>query len=163
MQYIVFSIINTKLMAMGGGDPVKAMEERAAYLEEIRRKAEEAEKSGAYQYGAAWNKFPVWVRQIIKNMAFDNGSKAIYEDENAIYRIRIKGEREEYDAFYDEFQQRFTAARNAAPENIEWSNENIVHVTSTADDENDALFELDAHHSGQPSQQKSRKPEKASA
>ncbi len=147
MQYLEFKVINIKLMAMGGGDPLKQMEERSAYLEAVRKKAEAQATSGA-AYDAEWNPFPKWVRDIIKEMAVEQGSKARYEDENAIYRVRLKGGREEYDDFYNDFQARFTAAKDATKESAAWFDENRVHVTATADNEHDALNELDAHHGG---------------
>lgn len=148
MQYIEFKIVNTKLMAMGGGDPVKQMEERTAYLDKIRAEAIEKEKSGGYQYQAEWNPFPKFVREIIKAMAEANHTKAKYDDENDIFRIKIQGERYEYDEFYDEFQKRFSEAKDLTEENSKWSAENIVHVTSTPDDENAAMFDLETYQRG---------------
>ncbi len=145
MQYVEFKITNTKLMQMGGGDPVKQMEERTAYLDKIRADAEARDKAGSYEYKSDWNPFPAWVREIIKGLAIRRSSKARFDDENNVYKVRIGGGRDEYDEFYNEFELLFNTERNAKPENLEWSNENIVHITATADDEVAAMNDLETH------------------
>lgn len=148
MQYIEFKIVNTKLMQMGGGDPVKQMEERTAYLDKIRRDAEERDKSGAYQYQSSWNPFPEFVRNIIKTMAAEKNAKCRYDDENMVFRVKINGDRLEFDEFYDDFNKRFAAARDADAENQKWSSENIVHATSSPDDEVAAMSDLETYQRG---------------
>lgn len=145
MQYLEFKIINKKLMNMGGGDPIKQMEERTAYLDKIRKEAEEKDKSGAYQYAATWNPFPEFVRNIIKEMAAEKHSKVRYDDENSVYKIRIDGGRMEYDEFYDDFNKRFNAAKDAATDDPEWWKDNVVRITSTPDDEVAAMNDLESH------------------
>ncbi len=163
MQYIELKVVNTKLMAMGGGDPAKQMAERTAYLDEIRRKAEEAERAGIANYNENWNPFPKPVRDIIKELAAELGGKARYQDENSLYALRIRGGREDFESFYEKFQERFMAARDADPELLKWSQENIIHPTATAENENDALNELDAHHGGNQALVDAAKKKKAAA
>ncbi len=141
MQFIEFKIVNTKLMVMSDA-------ERTAYLDKIRADAIEQEKSGGYQYKANWNPFPKFIRDIIKSMADENHSKARYDDENDIYRIKIQGERQEYDDFYDEFQKQFLTAKDLTDESKKWASENIVHLTATAEDENVAMTDLEMYQRG---------------
>lgn len=149
MQFLEFKIVNTKLMAMGGGDPQKQMEERTAYLDKIRKDAEEREKSGSYQYASTWNPFPKFVQQIIKDMAAEFGTgkgRAQYNDENQVFKLRVEGGRMEYDEFYDEFNKRFNTAKEANQDDPEWWKDNVVRITSTPEDENTAMDDLASHH-----------------
>ncbi len=145
MQYIEFKIVNTKLMNMSDT-------ERGAYLDKIRADAIEQEKSGGYQYKANWNPFPKFIRDIIKKIAEEKSTKASYDDENSVFKVRIPGERFDFDDFFDEFEKRyleeFNKVKDATPENTKWSAENYIHTTATADNENEAMRDLETYQRG---------------
>lgn len=140
-QFMEFKITNTKFMKMGGGDPIKATEERSKALDEIRKKAE----SAVYEYKPSWNPFPEWLRTLIQEMAADAKSRARFDDENSVYKIKIGGERSDYDDFYDAFSKRFMKVLNDDPAAQTWSADNIVHLTSTPDDELTAMNDLELY------------------
>ncbi len=149
-QFIEFKVVNTKLMNMGGGDPVKQMEERTAYLDKIRKEAEERDKSGKYQYNASSNPFPEWVRNIIKELAVEKRSKAKFDDENSVFRVKIGGGRDDFDEFYNEYDKRINKVLADDKEKNDWFAENFIQVTSSPDDEMIAMNDLESHMRGMP-------------
>lgn len=152
MLYVEIQIMNTYLMNLGGGDPALQTKLRSEYLEKVRAEQDKIALSGQ-PIQTNWNPFPAWVENLIEEMAAENSSMARFDDENRVYRLRLKGTRREFEKFYQDWAARFEVARVADPKNIEWSSENVVRVTCSAENENDALYELDAHHSGYPSTQ----------
>lgn len=149
MQFIEIKIRNLKFERMGGGDPVKQMEERSKALEEKRQQ----EAAGGYKYNDNWNPFPSWLRGIIKSVAASHGSKLRYDDENAVFKLQIDGGRFEFDEFYEEFGKMIYKELETNVEAQTWCNDNQVLPTSTADDENLAMEDLKEHHGD-----KSKKP-----
>lgn len=151
-QFIEFKIVSTKLMAMSAN-------ERHAYLNKIRTDAEAQDRSGVYVYKEAWNPFPGWLQDVIRMMATANKSKARYDDENSMFRIKIAGERYEFDTFYGEFQKMLSTAVAADPENQKWSSENIVHLTASPDDELAAMNDLELYQRNSSAMPPSRTPQ----
>ncbi len=145
MQYVELKVVSKKFINMGGGDPQKQIEERAAALEQIRKDAEARERSGQYAYQASWNPFPKWVHDVIKTVAGVHKTKARFDDENSVIKVKIEGGRQEYDEFYEKFQKAYATAAGSAPENQAWFEENHVHMTSTPDDELGAMNDLELY------------------
>jgi hypothetical protein len=148
MQYIEIKIVDKRFLMMGDGDPVKQMAERSAALEEIKEKARQKELSGGYQYGEVSNPFPQWLRVSISSAACDFRSKEIYHDENAVYRVEIEGDRSEFDKFYGRLNE--IVEGNLSADAVEWRSKNHVHVTSTPDDEDEAMRDLESYQQGSP-------------
>lgn len=146
MQYIEIKIRNMKFENLGGGDPIKQMEERTKALEEIRKKTDEQMKSGSYTYSQDWNPFPKWLREIIKELAEENKAALRYDDENHVFKLNINGSRYEYDEFCDTFEARFNEATIADSEAQKWALENKVLKTGTSEDEVLAMEDLKTHH-----------------
>lgn len=151
-QFIEFKIVSTRLMAMSA-------DERHAYLNKIRTDAETQDRSGVYVYKEAWNPFPAWLQDVIRAMASMNNSKARYDDENSVFRVKIAGERYEFDTFYKEFQKGLESVVAADPEHQKWSSENIVHLTASPDDELAAMNDLELYQRNSSAMPPSRTPQ----
>ncbi len=140
-QYIEFKVTNLAFMKMGGGDPAKQIEERTKALDEIRKTAE----SGAYQYKAVHNPFPAWLQNIIKGLATSVNSKARFDDENAVYKIKVGGDRSDFDEIYNKFEAQILPIIAGDPEIQKWSDDNRINITSTPDDEMTAMNDLELY------------------
>ena len=167
MQHVEFQVVDTEQSlrmsfgrnADGSLDVARQTKEMTEYMDRLAKVREEQTRLGQPVF-ADWNPFPGWVKAIIKLMGEEYGVKVHFNDENRVYRFKIKGDREEYEDFVADFEQRFNAARQSDPEHVEWSSKNMVRVTSTPDNEMDALSELDAHHGGTQAAQAGQRPEK---
>lgn len=159
MQFIEVKIKNTRFEKMGDGDIARQMKERTAALNQRAEEVMAQERAGIYKYQGDWNPFPAWLQDLIRAMATESRSKARYDDENSIFRIKIDGDRYEYDQFYAKFSKRFSEAVLADPENIKWSAENEVRVTSSADDENAAMNDLELYQRNSAALPPSRAPQ----
>ena len=154
-QFIEIQVSNERFARMGGGDPIKQREERSAALREIAEKAEK----GGYEYSDNWSPFPKWLRDIIKSMADANRTKAKYDDENSVYKMRIAGDRLDFDDFYAEFKKRTGEFIATDEEAQKWNADNRIHVTATADDEMGAMNDLELYQRNSAALPPSRAPQ----
>ncbi len=136
MQYIELKIVNTKFSKMSDA-------ERTAALDKIRSDA----MTQPYVYQESYNPFPEWAQQIITDFAAQKRGRLKYDDENAVYKIRIDGSRPDFDAFFRECHGKFKEYFDANPDAVkDWFADNYIHITSTPDDEIAAMNDLEAHH-----------------
>ena len=133
-------------------DVARQTQEMIAYMDGIAKERAERDRLGLPPLDN-WNPFPGWAKKIIKDLAAKYRSKARFDDENRTYKIRIKGDRDDFEEFFAEWSTCRDAARPTDPESVKWLDQYEIRAVATGEDENAALFELDAHHSGYPSTQ----------
>lgn len=175
MQFIEIKIVDKRFIMMGNGDPIKQMAERSAALREIEEQAKKREMSGAYVYGDVHNPFPNWLvdcieqavseyktpkekivskikhcirllRHWIYGARMTSTDTVEYHDENAIYRVAIEGDRSSSERFYSKLEE--AIARETHPLAVEWKSKNHIHVTSTPDNEDVAMRDLELYQRG---------------
>ncbi len=157
MQFIEFQITDKQMLAMGRNpdgslDVARQTREMTLYMEQLANERAERDRLGMPPLNE-WNPFPKWAQQVIKNLGIEYQSKVKFDDENRVYKMRVKGDREEFEEFYQKWVALRDEARPTGTEDLKWLERYEIRITATGEDENASLYELDAHHSGYPSAQ----------
>lgn len=157
MQFIEFQVFDKYVYTIGRNadgtvDVARQTVEMTAHMNKIAKEREERDRLGLPPL-TEWNPFPGWAQKVVEELAAAHRSKLQFDDENRTYKMRIKGARHEYEKFYKEFCALRDAAKPTDEHGLKWLDQYELRAVATREDENEALYELDSHHSGYPSTQ----------